>query len=200
MIGGYGPEPGKLNNLILQDDLICAADSGLDMALSAGIRPDGIVGDMDSLSDKALLLEFPSDTVEIYPEDKDETDTEIGLAWLRNRGCGSVIIIGGGEGRLDHTLALKALIGGKHPPDAWYTAREKIWNLSGHNIISGNSGSVVSFVASGIGPWRISSKGLKWELDEVVWNVDTISLSNRFTEPSAEITVYEGRFLVIQPL
>ncbi len=200
LIGGFGPDKKKLVELIQPDDLICAADSGLDMALSAGITPDGIVGDMDSLSDKSLLDGFPSGSVNIYPEDKDETDTELGMLWLKKRGCGEIIIIGGGEGRLDHTLALKSLFGGGSPPSFWYTAREKIWSIEGRHELSGPAGGTVSFVAAGSGPWEVTSSGLQWELDDLEWTVDTISLSNRIRERSAEIRVIRGRLLVIQPM
>jgi len=200
LIGGLGPEREILIELIHPDDLVCAADSGLDMALSAGIRPDGIVGDMDSLSDRSLLRDFPSDSVKIYPEDKDETDTDLGLLWLGERGCRDIIIIGGGEGRLDHTLALKALFGTATPPSAWYTAREKIRSLEGRHEITGSPGSAVSFVTAGSGPWEVTSSGLQWELDNLEWTVDTISLSNRFKTSTAEITASRGRVLVIQPL
>ncbi len=199
LIGGLGPDTDKLKKMIDTGNLICAADSGLDLALSAGILPDRIVGDMDSLSDKSLLNNFPADTVEIYPEDKDETDTELGLSWLRKHGCGDIFIIGGGEGRLDHTLALKKLFADENPPTAWYTAREKIWSLEGHNSVSGLQGSTISFVTAGGGPWEVSSRGLQWELDKVEWSVDTISLSNRLKSSIAEITVHRGRLLVIQP-
>lgn len=199
LIGGLGPDTDKMKELIDTDNLICAADSGLDLALSAGILPDGIVGDMDSISDKSLLNRFPADTVEFYPEDKDETDTEIGLSWLRKRGCSDVIIIGGGEGRLDHTLALKTLFAGDNPPAAWFTAREKIWSINGRSLVSGVRGSTISFVTAGSGPWEVSSRGLQWELDKVMWGADTISLSNRLTTSIAEITVHQGRLLVIQP-
>jgi len=200
LIGGFGPDRKTLVELIRPDDLICAADSGLDMALSAGIRPDGIVGDMDSLSDRSLLSDFPQDSVNIYPEDKDETDTDLGLLWLQERGCREIIIIGGGEGRLDHTLALKSLFGSGSPPAAWYTAREKIWSLEGAQLITGSPGGTVSFAAAGNGPWDVTSSGLQWELDNLDWTVDTISLSNRLRTHTAEIKVSRGRLLVIQPL
>jgi len=199
LIGGLGPDYDKLKVLIEADDIICAADSGLDMAISAGIRPDGVVGDMDSLSDKSLLDNYADNAVEIYPQDKDETDTELGLLWLIKQGCEEQIIIGGGEGRLDHTLALKALFGRINPPSVWYTAREKIWSLEGTHTIAGERGSTVSFVTLGSSPWKVSSNGLQWELDKVQWAADTISLSNRFRLSSAEITVEKGRILVIQP-
>ena len=200
LIGGMGPGPEEVNSIVRSGDIICAADSGLDAVQAAGISPDGIVGDMDSLSDKSLLKRYPDASVEIYPEDKDETDTELGLKWLQNRGCGEILIIGGGEGRLDHTLALKALFGRSSPPDVWYTARERIWSLEGECSLRASEGSRISFFPVGRGPWSAHSAGLEWELGMVNWEVDTFSLSNRFKFSHVEINVTEGRLLVIEPL
>ena len=200
LIGGAGPDPGRLLRIVKSGDLLCAADSGLDAALAAGFRPDGIVGDMDSISDIALLKEFPADVVDIHPRDKDETDAELGIAWLRDRDCGTLIIIGGGEGRLDHTLALKALFGGNNPPTVWYTAREMIRSIEGSVEIHGEPGSAVSFFTTGCGPWKVGSTGLHWELGFVDWNIDTISLSNRINRNSAVVTVEKGRLLMIRPI
>jgi thiamine pyrophosphokinase len=200
LIGGAGPDSSFINNVIEPDDLICAADSGLDAAIAAGIRPDGIVGDMDSISDKTLLDRFPADSVDIYPCDKDDSDTEIGIAWLRARGCRHLTIIGGGEGRLDHTLALVSLFGGTDPPGIWYTARETIQSIEGTVEIRGEAGSPISFCTTGTGPWYSSSRGLQWELDDVVWKLGTVSLSNRLTGKSAEIEVGQGRLLMIREL
>ena len=200
LIGGAGPAGSFINNVIEPGDLICAADSGLDAAIAAGIRPDGIVGDMDSISDKTLLDRFPSNSVDIYPCDKDDSDTEIGIAWLRTRGCHHLTIIGGGEGRLDHTLALASLFGGAEPPSIWYTAREKIQSIEGTVEVQGEAGSPISFCTTGTGPWNSSSRGLRWELDDVVWKLGMVSLSNRLTADRAVIEVNQGRLLMIREL
>ena len=200
LIGGMGPGADVIKGIVRTGDLICAADSGLEAAQAAGISPVGIVGDMDSLSDKSLLEKYSQASVEIHPEDKDETDTEIGLKWLQDRGCRQIVIIGGGEGRLDHTLALKALFGRSNPPDIWYTARERIWSLEGRCSLSAPEGSLISFFTLGSGPWSAVSKGLEWELGMVRWELDTVSLSNRFKSSNVEINVTEGRLLVIETL
>ena len=118
-IGGRGPDPRFITLILKDGDLICAADSGLDAVLAAGLKPDGIVGDMDSVSDISLLEHYPADTVERYPADKDDSDTELGLDWLRRRGCRDIVLIGGGEGRLDHSLAILGLFTRSGAPGRW---------------------------------------------------------------------------------
>ncbi len=199
-IGGAGPSPSFLKRLIRPDDVLCAADSGLDAALAADLRPHGVVGDMDSISDVSLLDEFPPDAVEIHPRDKDDTDTEIGLAWLKSRGIKTLLLVGGGEGRIDHTLALLGLFGGSSAPDCWYTAREVIRPVSGRIRIEGSEGEAVSFAPVGSAPWKASSEGLRWKLDNVKWEDGAVSLSNRLTSQEAMIDVKSGILLMIRSL
>lgn len=198
-IAGLGPTPGQLAGILRDGDVICAADSGLDNALAAGIRPVGMVGDMDSISDKELLTGFSQESLEIHPEDKGDTDTEIGIAWLRRRNCDPIVVIGGGEGRLDHTLALVKVFENEYSPQSWYTAREAIFLVQGPLVITGNPGDPLSFYPVGRGPWVVGSRGLRWELDSVDWAGGLMSLSNRFVRSEVELGVKSGRFLLIRP-
>lgn len=50
---GETQEAAFLQHLARQADLILAADGGADRALSAGVRPDVIIGDLDSVSPQA---------------------------------------------------------------------------------------------------------------------------------------------------
>ena len=211
-IGGTGPSPRQLQRLIRPGDLICAADSGLDAALAAGFEPAGVVGDMDSLSNMALLDRFPADAVEIHQGDKDDTDTKIGINWLRTRGAVDIILIGGGEGRLDHTLAIKALFDGPEAPSRWYTALEEIRCLDSGEMLKFTEGGdgmadfkvtpdeSVSFFTAGDGPWDIHSRGFRWELDNVDWESGDVSLSNRFTTAAPQLEIRSGRLLMIRPI
>ncbi len=199
-IGGRGPDPVFLKGMMQEDDIVCAADSGLDAALAAGIHPDCIVGDMDSISDISLLEQFPPDSVKRYPVDKDETDTDLGLDWLRSQGCQSIVLVGGGEGRLDHTMALLNLFGRPGHPEVWYTAVEEIQVFTGEHPVSGQPGDSISIAAVGSGPWQASSHGLQWPLNEVNWDTGGISLSNRISANDAIIEVESGTFLSMRPL
>jgi thiamine pyrophosphokinase len=107
---------------------ICAADSGLDVLISWGLEPDLVVGDMDSISDPAILDRYPG-TMR-YPADKDDTDTEIGIHELRARGYQRILLIGGGGGRLDHLLAIRALFEKPWGQDEWLTHRERVVRIS----------------------------------------------------------------------
>jgi len=168
------------------------------MALPAGIEPQGIVGDMDSISDLRLLDRFS--VVEIAEEDKDESDTELGISWLIERGCDSIALIGGGEGRLDHTLALIRLFSRERRLRIWFTAKDMVESIDGSTELKGDAGSAISFFPIENGPWLIRSAGLTWELDAVDWGSGASSLSNRFKTGLVKLKVESGRFVLIRPI
>lgn len=89
-------------------DLVIAADGGLRHALELGVRPDLLVGDLDSVGD-AELARWPRLTVERHPADKDEMDLELAIDAARDRGAGEVRVMGAFGGRLDQTLANAAI-------------------------------------------------------------------------------------------
>ena len=89
------------------DRLVIAADGGLLKAAAAGVKPDVVVGDFDSVPAGAVEA-AEADGVEVirYPTSKDESDTELAVREAIRRGATDVEIAGalGGQ-RIDHTLA-----------------------------------------------------------------------------------------------
>ena len=91
-----------------RDDLIIAADSGLNHAKNLGLTPAVVVGDYDSLG----RVPEPGPDVEVitHPAEKDETDTQLAIRLALSRGADDVHVIGGLGGRLDHTLSNLAIL------------------------------------------------------------------------------------------
>lgn len=196
--GGEAPPLDIVEPYLGKADFIVAADSGLERALSYGVRPDLIVGDMDSLADKALLDRYDPESVKIYPANKDDTDTELALKELG--GWGKKILIGGGEGRLDHTLSLLALFEGDLRPDLWISAREKVFSADRSMIIEGIPGETISFFPLGDRDIQFRSTGLVWPLDGVEWLQGQLSVSNRFSASRISLERVKGALLVIRSL
>ena len=81
--------------------IVIAADSGLETALRLGIEPDVALGDFDSYTG-----EIPEKCrVRVIPREKDVTDTMYAAMTAVSMGFGSILVIGGTGGRLDHTVA-----------------------------------------------------------------------------------------------
>jgi len=204
--GGEGPGPQTIKALLddlAGDALIVAADSGLALAESAGIKPDWIVGDMDSLDSGNRLRHYPKESVICYPVDKDYTDTEIALTLVWEKTSKDAWIMGGGGGRLDHIFGIRDLFERERYPRRWITANEDIYCVEGGDEKKSclkaalKQGKLVSVFTLGKGPWEATSRGLKWELDNVRWKRGLFGLSNVATDDEIEINAKQGRFMVI---
>jgi len=198
-IGGKGPPPAFAAKLASGADVIAAADSGLAAAEAAGVKSDWIIGDMDSLDDEGRLAAYPPERVLRYPHDKDYTDTELAVRLLREKGCGEIWLAGGGGGRTDHLLAIRALFDRRDCPSRWVTAAEDFYLVRAGECFEGRTGKggVVSVFPAGKNPWAASSSGLKWPLDGVAWKRGIFGISNVAETGAFSVTVHAGRFLVM---
>ena len=199
-IGGAGPDRESLGVRREEVSLVVAADAGLLLALDIGIAPDLVVGDMDSLSDRRILDGFAPGQVLLFPQDKDETDTEIGLRVLRERGCADVTVAGGGGGRVDHLLAVAALFERESPPTRWVTDRADIRLIEGEFEAAGWEGSTVSFLPIGPQASGMRSEGLQWPLDGLCFRRGYGGISNRVTAGRMRVWVRTGKLLMIRTL
>jgi thiamine pyrophosphokinase len=198
LIGGAGPGSHAVSLIARGMDLIVAADSGLEAALAAGLSPDLVVGDMDSLSDVSLLDQFPSSRVLAFPREKDETDTEIGLRVMKERGCREITLTGGGNGRIDHLLGVVGLFERPFPPCRWLTDYEDMRLVEREAELIGWQGSTVSVFPVGKRAARMHSEGLQWPLDGLEFRRGFGGISNRATADRVLITVAVGKVLVIR--
>ena len=79
VIGG-GPLSSRALSEVTPDATIIAADSGLDHAVAAGLRPTMLVGDLDSISAHGKMWAYAHELeIEEHDVDKDSTDTELAL-------------------------------------------------------------------------------------------------------------------------
>jgi thiamine pyrophosphokinase len=183
--------------------LIAAADSGLLAAEAAGLRPDWVLGDMDSLGAAGLerLEAYPPERVLRYEAAKDYTDTELALRLLYDKGCDETWLVGGGGGRLDHLLAIRSLFERQRCPTRWLTAAEDVRFLEapGELTVSGAAASLVSVFPLGQGPWDVESEGLRWPLAGLPWDRGFFGISNT-ADRDFTVRAKKGRFLVILPL
>lgn len=106
--GGPQPEPALLVCLrekLPQAPLLCA-DRGADLCRAAGVVPDGLIGDMDSLSAATRnWLEETGVPEVVYPSEKDDSDQALATEKLFADGAEEIVVIGGLGGRMDHELA-----------------------------------------------------------------------------------------------
>ncbi len=203
-IGGDAPQPETIARLVRGVDIVGAADSGFDYLYELGIVPDLLVGDMDSTRYASEIEGLAArqghevkTEVEFTSSEKEETDTEIGLRRLRELGAEHIILIGGGGGRLDHLLGLVILFDREMRPDRWYGGSDLVISIDEPKEFSGLEGSTVSLFPAGKGRCRLKSRGLKWPLDELVWERGDAGISNLVVSETLAIEPVEGRAILV---
>ena len=97
----------KINIPENHGDIYIAADSGITTAFEFNITPDVLIGDCDSIQTKNIILPEDNNGIKIikYPAEKSDTDLMLAVKYALGLGYKSIIIIGGLDGRTDHTLA-----------------------------------------------------------------------------------------------
>ena len=85
---------------------VIAADRGLEVLCRIGVRPDILLGDMDS-SDGDLVKKAGSEGIRTftYPVKKDYSDTEAAIRYAVGEKSEGIFLLGAAGGRLDHFLA-----------------------------------------------------------------------------------------------
>lgn len=194
--GGNGPDFEKVKNYFTQVNMVVAADSGLNRLMEWGINPDFLVGDGDSLKPGYLVPK--TFNYNPAPRDKDHSDTELAIMKCLEKGADEIVLIGGGEGRLDHTLSNVRLIKKYFQISCWITSKETIKVLSPGTFITYHEPQMILSVlplddSSGL----IKTHGLAWELDKIDLN-QTMSLSNRCINKEINWEISKGRFLLME--
>jgi thiamine pyrophosphokinase len=186
-------------------DLVIAVDGGGSLCLQAAVEPDLLLGDFDSLP-AADLQRLDDLGVEIlrFPAEKDSSDLELAVAEARRRGATSVVLTAASAGRLDHTLAVLALLAETADLRSHLADPDlDIWTLTpeGRDSIGfSGEGATVSLLVFGI-PARVTAEGMVWELNDATLDVgSSLGLSNRIGPTGeARISAASGVVLAFAP-
>jgi thiamine pyrophosphokinase len=197
--GGDPPEP-DLAQEIPAADLVMAADSGYDAAVSLGFAVDVLVGDLDSIVTQTVPGHV---IVERHPADKDQTDLDLALELAMRDEPSRLVVVGGTGGRLDHELATASLICDERWADIevdWVSSRARAHVIRRRRIVHGDVGAIVTLLAVGGPVSGLTTRGLKWELANATFEPgSTWGVSNLMQTPIADIKVGSGCLLVVFP-
>jgi thiamine pyrophosphokinase len=103
-LNGKLPRSGLIKKFIQKDSFIVAADGGANRLRRLRIKPDVIIGDLDSIS-KASLSYFLSNNTEVIKiSEQETTDFEKALKHCLKIKIGNAVIFGATSMRPDHSL------------------------------------------------------------------------------------------------
>lgn len=195
---GAGDVPDSTDIKATDGDFIICADGGFRYNMFLGRMCDLVVGDFDSLG---VTPEFENKIV--LPCEKDFTDMKTAVDEGLKRGYGEFVVFGalGGE-RADHSVANIALL-------SYICSKGARGRLIHENrVFLGFADSKVNLPVRDNGYISVFSlcdesrevtiKGLKYCVEKVNLRADTpYGVSNEFIGEEAEISVGNGRLLVI---
>jgi thiamine pyrophosphokinase len=183
-------------------DFVIAADSGANLASSAGIGIDLVVGDLDSIDPDLLeRLRALGTEIEDHPRDKDATDLELAIAAGVARQATSITVAGGGGQRLDHLLANAAVLASprlRAIPLTWMVEQETVYPVHDHRVIATSERATVSVLAVGAEALGVTLSGLRWPLTAATLAPDSsLGMSNVALGNTITVAVETGVLMVI---
>ncbi|HKI46355.1 MAG TPA: thiamine diphosphokinase [Balneolales bacterium] len=195
LCNGEAPPPEFIKNLKSQATLFIATDGAGNTALEYGIRPDIVIGDLDSFNnpnDPELIL--------IKDEDQETNDLEKALTYTLATDVEQVTVIGASGKRIDHTLKNLSVL--KQFSDKFMSLGFRdiygVTYLMPHeHTIDLPVGTPVSLFPLSGRVEGITTKGLKYSLhDEPLENGIRDGSSNEICEQPAHISYKSGDLLI----
>lgn len=208
IVAGGDITPGdRVMAILRESDIIIAADRGLDTCVELGITPTLCIGDFDSASEDALRTarERGWQVLE-YPSEKAATDGELALDEAIARGAERIWVLGAltGIDRFDHGIANLLLLTrddlGGVDIRLIDEMREAFMIQKGEAAaVAGQRGDYVTLLPLTETGVTVTTWGLKYDLLGITLQYgSTRGVSNELAWRQANITVEEGRVLVMQ--
>ncbi len=185
----------KKNN----NDIVIAADAGFHHLEKAGLAPDILLGDFDTIGEVPVGFETVT-----YPCEKNYTDTELAINEGINRGYSRFIICGAvGGKRLEHTIANLKLASSYASKGYDITLTDgdyiiKALHNGSLNFDCDEKGFISFFALDGIVE-GLTIDGLKYPLCNATLNetTPTLCVSNEFIGEKASVKVENGTIIIV---
>lgn len=189
------------------NDLVIAADGGYRACEQAGIAPDVLIGDFDSLGMEAALQAGSHERVHeviMLPTAKDDTDTLAAIREGLARGYRRFELHAALGGDVGHEFAnLQSLLFiRRHGAEGCLHGNgQTVWLVmpeDGTCLFPVEAGMRVSVFAFGGDARGVNERGLRWELSDAELSCAfPLGVSNECLRDDFEVSVREGCLLVV---
>ena len=194
LLGAGKVIPDDLKWSLLHAPRLIAADGGANFALNAGIVPDAVIGDFDSVS-AAALAPVP-ETRRLHVAEQDSTDFEKCLSRIE-----APMILGVGllDGRMDHALATLSVLTRYPGKRCLLLGEEDVAFLAPATLrLSLEVGQRLSLFP--MAPVTGRSEGLQWPIDGIGFAPDgAIGTSNRVCARQVRLEFDAPKMIVMLP-
>ncbi|MBM3699384.1 MAG: thiamine diphosphokinase [Actinobacteria bacterium] len=189
------------------DDFVIAADGGAGNCINLKIFPDVIIGDMDSITASVLSrLNSTSKELEFIncSHDKDQSDTQLALDYLKSRNFKKVLVAGALGGRFDHSFANIMLLASESYEDmdiSIISGSSEIFIVSGPCSIKGTEGKKISIFSLTPYVYFEKTAGLRYRLkNEKLFFSPARGLSNEFIKNTVKLYFENGKLLIVREI
>ncbi len=211
VVAGGGPLSPSAIEAVPHGSFIIAADSGLDHAVAAGLTPNVLVGDLDSISAAGRMWAYEhAATIEEHAPDKDLTDTELAIARaLQVSEVTDVVLLSGSaapEERLDHLFGIVLALG--HPSLAALDSLSAVIGTTGFRMLHAGRTAIINLepgqqfsLLALHGPCTgVDVSGARWPLvDATLTSTEARGLSNEASGTTTQVSVKTGVVTVVIP-
>lgn len=158
LVGGAELRPDDLTTALSHARSLVAADGGADAVLAAGLSPEAVIGDMDSIGPAARRA-----FAQVMHPVTEQESTDFDKA-LRHIAAPLVLAVGVTGGRFDHELAvMHVLMRHADRPCVVIGAQTLVFLCPPRISLRLVPGSLVSLFP--LAPVRVASQGLRWPTD-----------------------------------
>ena len=163
LANGHPPSKRLMKKLLKTADVFICADGGANTAARLGLRPNIVIGDLDSIQ-AATLRKFsrvPARRI----ADQNSTDLEKAFSWALRRGYREIVVAGAAGKRIDHSIGnLSALAKfSRKARVVFVDEQSELVSVGNAYELTAPAGTVVSLIPLSLCE-GIVTKGLKWEL------------------------------------
>lgn len=203
LLNGSPDPPGLIRKVVGRADLVVAADGGARHALEAGVVPDLVVGDMDSLGEElALEAERRGASLERHPASKDKMDGHLAVLAASSLGAEAAELLCATGGRIGALFAVPHVLLAAERVGLTATV---VAGWGGAFVVEGGSRSLEGEPQDSVSVFPLSGpatgvtlEGLVYPLEEALLEPgDTLGFHNEMAGREARVSVRSGVLLVI---
>jgi len=192
----------SIGGMIRPGDFLLAVDGGVGHLHRLGLEPDVLLGDLDSVEPQVVrLLEEKGKRIQRFPVDKNETDLELALEYVLERGFSTIRLFGTFGGRLDQTLGNIFLLTGPRFSSKdirCLDGGQEAFIIRSRTQIYGNPGDTVSLLPLSAESHGVVTVGMKYPLNnETLYFEKTRGISNRLLGNEGQVSITSGILLCI---
>jgi thiamine pyrophosphokinase len=178
---------------IKKGDILIGVDGGTKHILKLGLKPDVILGDMDSLK------KIPKGIRVIKKPDQEQTDTELALNYCRDNKINEVVILGALGRRLDHLSSNLMVMAKSQLKIKIIEGNQELQIIRKKAIIKGKKGDLVSLIPLLADCEKVTTIGLKWGLQGQTLKVGHgRGVSNVMLGKTATVSLKKGCLLMVK--